>query len=201
MTQPIDAGVAPVQAWPSAEPSGADVLTTQDVQATAEGVDLDDTNSIEFLGERFRLAESIGLMPLLKFAHTAKGGATSDDMEGLDAMYVLIRSCIDRSQTQQVDDDGKPVFDPAGAPVWAGPSQWELFEQHAIATNADGEDLSAVINQAVQVISARPTRRRGDSSPSSPPTSPSSKGSSSSPGTRPVPPGFEDLVPVAELGR
>lgn len=162
-------------------------VTTQEVQAAVEGVGqelLDETNSLEFMGRRFRLAESIGLMPLLKFAHAAKQGLSSDDMEGLSAMYLLIRSCVDRTKPDENT-----------------PSQWDLFEQYAIDVNADGDDLSGMINKAVQVISARPPKRRGDSSPSSTPTSENGKASSSSPGTRRVPPGFEDMTPVADLGR
>lgn len=179
-----------------------DNMTTSDVQAVSEGVALDDSNSVELKGRRFLLAESIGLMPLMKFAMVAKSGAQSDDMEGLAAMYTLLRCCIDRSRVQAVDPEtGDPQFDGDGDPVWEGPSQWELFEDHATETAADGEDLTKVINQAVQVISARPTVRPGDSSESSPPTSPSSKESSSSPVTPRVPPGFEDLTPVSALGR
>jgi hypothetical protein len=178
-----------------------DNMTTQDVQAASEGVVLDDLNSIEFLGKRFRLAESVGLMPLLKFAFTAKQGVGVDDLEGLAAMYTLIRGCIDRSQVQQTDGEGKAVFDEAGAPVWAGPSQWDLFEQHATDTNASGDDLSDLITRAIQVISARPPKSRGDSSPSSRPTSANTKDSSSLPGTRPAPPGFTGLTPVGDLGQ
>lgn len=177
--------------------------TMQEVQTVTEG-DLvwDDSNSIEFMGKRFGLAETIGLMPLLKFAHCAKTGLDSDDMEGLSAMYLLIRSCLDRSQAQAVDPTtGKPQFDESGSPVWAAPSQWNLFEQHAIDMDADGDDLSTMINQAVQVVSARPRKRRGGSSASSPQTSPSSRESSSSPGTRPAPAGFQDMVAVGDLGR
>lgn len=176
-------------------------ITTHEVQAASEGAALDDTNSIEFMGDRFRLSESIGLMALLKFAHSAKQGLTSDDMEGLTAMYLLIRSCLDRSQVQSVDEAGKPVFDEAGNPVWAGPSEWDRFEVHAIETEADGEDLSEFINKAVQQVSARPRKRRGDSSVSSPQTSPSSKESSSSPVTRPTPPGFEGMTDVSTIGQ
>lgn len=188
---------------PTLDPVPADEpVTTGDVQLAAEGVvDMDNTNSIEFLGKRFRLAESIGLMPLLKFAHTAKAGVSSDDMEGLNAMYLLIRSCIDQSQVQARNDDGTPRYADDGTPQWEGPSQWHLFEEHAIDTNADGEDLSELIGKAITVISARPRKRRGASSASSPQTSESSRASSSSPGTRPVPPGFEGMVPVGSLGR
>lgn len=179
-------------------------VTTQEIQAIAEGaVVFDDSNSIEFMGKRFGLAESIGLMPLLKFAHAAKTGLTSDDMEGLSAMYLLIRSCLDRTKARAIDPETyEPMVDPeSGEPVYDGQSQWELFEQHAIDTDADGEDLSLMINQAVQVVSARPRKRRGDSSASSQPTSPSSRASSSSPGTPRVPQGFEGLTNVADLGQ
>jgi len=207
MTQPLaynpsTGAVQPLRAVPP-PPDPDPEPTTHEVQALAEGaVVFDDTNSIEFMGRRFGLAESIGLMPLLKFAHAAKTGLTSDDMEGLSAMYLLIRSCLDRSKAQAVDPQtGEPLTDEAGEPVWDGPSQWEQFELHAIESDADGEDLSAMINQAVQVVSARPRKRRGDSSPSSPQTSPNSRGSSSSPDIRPVPRGFEGLTPVADLGQ
>jgi hypothetical protein len=199
MAQPIERYPAaqPLRAVPDGMPVG-----TQDVQLVAEGVvEYDDTNSLEFMGKRFGLSETIGLMPLLKFAHAAKAGLDSDDMEGLEAMYLLIKACLDRSQTQAVDADGKPVFDASGAPVWDGPSQWDLFEAHAIDVDADGDDLSGFINQAVTVVSARPRKRRGGSSASSPQTSPSSKASSSSPGIRPAPPGFEGLTPVGSLGQ
>jgi hypothetical protein len=175
----------PVPDWGIDMPGPDDrPVTTGDVQADVEGVALDDTNSLEFKGRRFGLSDRIGLMPLLKFAHAAKSGLTSDDMEGLSAMYLLIRSCLDR--TPGPDD---------------GPSQWDMFEQYAIDTDADGEELSGLINRAVQVISSRPPKRPGDSSPSSTPTSESGKGSSSSPGTPRVPEGFEHLTPVADLGR
>jgi hypothetical protein len=182
-------------------PDDDPVPTTGEVQSLTEGAVVDDPDFIEFLGERFRLADSIGLMPLLKFAHAAKTGLTSDDMEGLSAMYLLIRSCLDRSQVQATNPDGTLIFDDAEKPVWAGPSQWDLFEAHAIDVNADGEDLSGLINRAVQVVSARPRKRRGGSSASSPQTLPSSRESSSSPDTRRVPSGFEDMTRVSDLGR
>lgn len=179
--------------------------TTQYVQAATEGVDKQvevvDDNTIDFMGKRFRLAESIALMPLLKFAHSAKQGLNSDDMEGLSAMYLLIRSCLDQTKQQQIGPDGTPLTDEAGQPVWVGASAWELFEQHAIDTLADGEDLSEFIGRAISVVSARPRKRRGGSSPSSSPTSANSRGTSSSPATRPVPAGFEGMAEVSALGR
>lgn len=172
-------------------------VTTQNVQAAVEGVPVPDDDTVELDGARFRLAESIGLMPLLKFAHAAKQGLNSDDMDGLNAMYLLLRSCIAHTPVQAVNEDGFPMVDGAGEPVWL-PTEWDRFEQHALDCDADGEQLTAVIQESIQVISARPPKRRGDSSPSSSPTSESTKASSSSPGTRP---GFEHMTDVATLGR
>jgi hypothetical protein len=174
-------------------------VTTHDVQAAVEGAPVaDDTDSVEFLGKRFRLAETIGLMPLLAFANTSKQGMDSDDLEGMAAMYALIRDTVDQTRVQRRDEDDKLIYDAAGEPEWEGPSDWQRFERHAIDEKADGEELMGFIRDAMGVISARPRRRRGTSSDSSPRTLPSSRASSSSPGT---PPQIDGLVPVSTIGR
>jgi hypothetical protein len=174
-------------------------VTTQDVQASVEGVAvMDDGNSIEFLGKRFRLADNIGLMPLLAFANASKQGMDSDDMDGMAAMYALIRDTVDQTRVQRTDDEDKLVFDSEGSPEWEGPSDWQRFEKHAINEKADGEDLMGFIRDAMGVISARPRKPRGTSSDSSRRTSQSSRESSSSPVTRPE---LEGLTPVADIGR
>lgn len=88
--------------------------TTQDVQAASEGELQDQSGTIEFLGKRFRLAENIGLMPLLMFANSAKSGMDSDDMDGMAAMYALIRDTVDQTRVQETDEDGKLKFDGDG---------------------------------------------------------------------------------------
>lgn len=172
--------------------------TTQRIQAASEGELQNQDGTIEFLGKRFRLAESIGLMPLLMFANSAKSGMDSEDMDGMAAMYALIRDTIDQTRVQETDEEGKLSFDGDGDPVWAGPSDWQRFERHCVEEKADGEDLMGFIKDAMGVISARPRKRRGTSPKSSPRTSVSSKESSSSPGTPPPPDG---LVPISQLGR
>lgn len=174
-------------------------FTTHDIQAQAEGILLDADDRIEFMGERFRLADSVGIMPLMAYANAAKKGVDSDDLEGLAAMYALIRDIVDQTRAQEVDEDGVPQFDSDGDPIWAGPSDWMRFEQHAINTKADGEDLRDFIQAGMEKLAARPRKRRGASQPSSPPTSENSKDGYSSPATgRPAP---EGLVPVSALGR
>jgi hypothetical protein len=183
--------------WPPGDQphAGPDTHT---VQAAAEGVVLDDGDRIEFLGEKFRLADRIGLMPMLAFAMASKRGLDSEDMEGLAAMYALIRDVVDQSRPVETDDDGRPRTDETGAPVYAGPSEWMRFEDHAINEQADGEDLMEFVGRAMEVVSARPRRRRELSSGTSPRTSEKSKDASSSPG---IPAQFQGLTAVADLGR
>lgn len=176
------------------------VDTTQDVQAASEGVVEDDPNLVEFMGKRFRLAETIGLMPLLRFANASKKGMDSDDMEGMVALYTVIRDTIDQRRPPKIDPEtNQQSIDPmTGEPEWDGPSEWMLFEEHAIETKAEGEDLMDFVNRAMAVIAARPRRRREISSGGSPQTSEKSRGGWSSPV---VPPQADGLVRVAELGR
>lgn len=144
-----------------------------ELQALSEGVVVDSAR-LEFLGESFRLGESVGLMPLMKFAHAANSGLDSDDMAGLAAMYAMIRDTVH-------------------------PDDWERFERHAIDQHAEGDELMAFVGKAIEAISARPTRRRSVSSDGAPPTSPSS--TEPSPSQRRVPAGAADLVSVDELLR
>lgn len=176
---------------PAADP------TTQDVQSAAEGVgDIEAPDTIDFLGERFRIADNVSLMPLLAFANASKRGLDTDDMEGLAAMYALIRSVVHRPPL--IGDDGKRQRDDATGHLLRDESEWQRFETLAMDECADGEDIMEAVNQALAVISARPPKRRGTSSATSPRTSERSRASSSSPGTRPGPDG---MTPVAELGR
>lgn len=175
-----------------------------EIQAAAEGAELvDDGRSVEFLGARFRTADKVGLMPLMRFAMTARKGVQSDDLDGLAAMYTLIRDCIDQTRPQKavLDDNGEPVIQD-GEPVTEddGASEWDRFEQHAIDAKAEAEDLFKVVSDVIQALSARPTRRPGDSSAGPQTTLVSSKVISSSTATpRRVPDGFEQMVPVTDL--
>lgn len=113
-------------------------------------------SDIDFAGETFRLADKIGLMPLMRFAHVSRRGVDSNDMEGLAAIYDLLKQCI-------ADDD------------------WGRFEDAAMTSRADGDELLEVVSRAVQAISERPTQEPSDSSDGQPITSGSSTDGSSSP--------------------
>lgn len=159
-----------------------------ELQAAVEGVALPREHTddgvvtvlkVEFLGEEFRIADKVGLMPLMKFAHAASAGLASEDLEGMAAMYAMLRNCIH-------GDD------------------WPRFEQHAMNERADGDDLFPVIARTVELLSARPTPRPSDSSGGPQPTSASSRDTSPSPEPpapspirRPPPPGLVSVDSLA----
>lgn len=137
-------------------PTKARRLTTQDAQARAEGVGpaegeiVGDGRKVEFMGREFRMAASIGLMPLLKFAHASAQGLDSSDMAGLAALYAMIRDCVDESE-------------------------WAAFERHAMDTKAEADDLMSLVQRCIEKITARPTTPPGDSSAGRPKTLVNSK--------------------------
>lgn len=151
-------------------------MTVHELQARAEGVDIvGGAQKVTMLGEDYRIAERVGLMPLMRFAMTAKAGANADDMEGLAAMYTLIRDCID-------------------------PTEWDRFQADAIDKKAEADDLMKVVQDVIQTLSARPTQRPADSSAGPQTTSESSKASSPSmPAGRTAPEGAGELVSITEL--
>jgi hypothetical protein len=194
-----------------------DEPSTQSVQGAIEGAPvLDDTNSIEFLGERFRLAENVGMMPLLRYANASKQGLDSDDLEGMAAMYAMIRGIIHRPLLREPEKiqngEGEWIANPHAGEIQRGEdgrrlcdeTEWNRFVEFAEDMGAEGDELMELVGKAMGVIAARPRQRRAVSSTPSPTTSQSSRGSSSSPA---IPPGRPDLAafaeatPVSSLGR
>lgn len=110
---------------------------------------------LTFEGKTFRLADKVGAMPMMKFAHLAKQGTDANELEGLVAIYDLLRSVI-------------------------ADEEWAAFEEHASFKRANGDDLMDVVQQAIAAIAARPTVRPSDSSVGPTTTSTSSAGDSSS---------------------
>lgn len=62
-----------------------------DGAAIAEGT-VTDNDRVELLGKKFRVAEKIGLMPLLKFASASD--VSTDDPRALSAVYSMLKNCI-----------------------------------------------------------------------------------------------------------
>ena len=149
-----------------ADPQGEEVYSGEDlarrIQAAGEGLDLPTEqvegevivkDSVQLLGEWFKVRDKVPSMALLKFAAAAAGGMKSESMDGLAAMYAMLKGCI-------------------------RPEEWSRFEQHAMDAGADGDDLFPVINQTLELLSARPTKQPGVSSPGRSAISASSTGSS-----------------------
>lgn len=155
-------------------------MRTHDQQAMAEGVVLEEFDTVEFFGEKFRLAPRVGMMPLLAFGNAAKRGLDSDDFEGMAAMYRMIRAVIYRPVL--TDDHGQKRVDENGRAL-RDESEWSRFQEVADDELAEGEDIMGFVNKAMEVMSARPTQRPGISSATSPTTSESSKAVSSLPAT------------------
>lgn len=161
------------------------------IQARSEGVDLITDNTedgkklarrVEFQGKEFRIADKVGLMPLMEFAYHANSGIDTSDMGALAAIYEMLQDCI--SQDQDVNPaTGKPE----------GPTEWDRFRAHAKQVKAGAEELMPVVQQTVELLSARPTSPESDSSSPSRQMSPSLTDTSS--GQR------EGLVPVTDLGK
>lgn len=114
--------------------------------------------TVEFLGETFTVAERIGSLPIMRFAKIAKQGVDANDLEGLSALYDLLRQCI-------TDGD------------------WARFEKHADTQRADGDQLLEVVQAVFTVVAGRPTGRSSDSSGGPRIIEPSSTVGSSSPDT------------------
>lgn len=127
--------------------------------------------TVELRGKRFRVREQgVSLLALMKFATLAKRQAAKreqdptasggDDMEGLAALYALLRSCI---------HDG----------------DWSAFEDHANDVGAGSEDLMHVVKDAVSAAAARPTQPLTGSPGGQSTTAPSSAGGSFAPDSSP----------------
>jgi len=86
----------------------------------------------------FRLADRVGIMPLMQFARVARRGARANDMDAMDAMLSFIEQAIH-------------------------PDDWDEFVDFTNHTRADTEELLSFVREAISVISARPTQPRSSS--------------------------------------
>lgn len=140
-------------------------ITSHELQAKVEGVPVVPDDKVELKGKLFRRADKIGMMPLLRFAHVSAKGIDSSDMEGLAAIYDMVKDAIDAED-------------------------WAEFQQHATDTKAEADDLLGIVKQVIEGLAQGRTGSQSDSSPGRPTTSEKSKASSPRTGsTIPEPPG------------
>lgn len=102
--------------------------------------------------KKFLIAESVGFMPIAKFARFQK--ISVDDPRAMEALYDMLQNVI--------HDDA-----------------WDDFELHASETRANADDLLDVVSAVLEHLSGRPTEQRGGSSPTSRGTSTGSTAKSS----------------------
>jgi hypothetical protein len=135
--------------------------------------------SVDFLGAEFAIADKVGLMPLLRFAHAAKSGLDSADLEGMAAMYDMLRQCI--ADEAVYVRDGRPIDKPAEVDESVTKlGGWAEFEAHATKAKADDEDLMGVVQRVMTLLSERPTSQPSDSSDGPQQIAPTSEADSSS---------------------
>jgi len=113
-----------------------------EIQAMSEGV-AKPGKHFTFMDKEFRLAEKVGLMPLMRFAHMASTGMDTDEdfMTAMASIYEMIKDVIHEDE-------------------------WPSFQQHAIDTKAGETELLSVVSQAVEIMTSRPTEPGSDSSQS-----------------------------------
>lgn len=103
-----------------------------------EDVDLDE-NEVLFFGEKLRMADKIGRMPVLRYAKLASRGVDSSSPEGLVVMYDLLKACIHSED-------------------------WDRFNDLADENAADDIRLWELLGDITAKHTARPTLRSSDSS-------------------------------------
>jgi hypothetical protein len=186
---------------------GEQPTTTHDVQMLQQGVDPpivgeDGAQYVEFEGKQFRIAGSVGLMPLLKFSHFATKGIDSGDPQGLAAIYSMLRDCIVEREPKvpHLSEDRNEEQERAWKRWQDSLEEWQRFEEHAIEVKAEGDDLMPVVSRTIEVLSARPRTRPGSSSAGPRNTSTGSKDSSGN-GRGPDADELAGLISVTELAR
>jgi len=146
----------------------------------AEGT-VTNSGKVELLGQWFRVSEKIGLMPLLKFASASD--MNTEDPRALSAMYSMLKDCI----WEGTPGCGKCEFckgteeDAADETMCKSydKGDWAAFEQHAIESKAEADDLLDVITGVLEITSGRPQKQPSGSSPGRRTTRRVSTGSSS----------------------
>lgn len=157
-----------------------------EVEVAGKAVTSDRT--IEFMGRTFRVADKVGLMPLLKFS--AYTDVAVSDPRALGALYAMLRDCIHQGNpgcgecgfcapercggcpnclmvAGGESEEGLPCTvnraDPAGCRDF-DPGDWRAFEEHAMETKAEAGELMDVVTRVIEIVAGRPTRPPSPSS-------------------------------------
>lgn len=126
--------------------------------------------TVEFRGEPYRVAEKIGLAPLIRFGKLAKSGGDSGDMESLAVMYDVLDQCFASKCDACGSWDQAALFtrDQAAAccdkrsPATV---EFDRFMDNATAGRWDHEEILEVVGKVMEALSERTPTPRSVSSP------------------------------------
>ncbi len=143
-----------------------ELAVVQSQAARAEGAKVSegvvtDSDKVELLGKHFRIAEKIGLMPLLKFASASD--MSTEDPRALSAVYSMLKDCIFEGTPGCGECEHCKAGNETSCKSY-DKGDWGAFENHAMDTKADADQLLSVITQVMEVISGRPTNQPAGSS-------------------------------------
>lgn len=126
--------------------------------------------TVEYRGETYRVAEKIGLAPLIRFAKLAKSGADSGDMGSLAVMYDVLDQCFaskceacgswDQEALLTRDLDKACCEKRAPSTV-----EFDRFMDNATVGRWDHEEILEVVGKVMEVLSDHSPTQRSDSSP------------------------------------
>jgi hypothetical protein len=154
------------------------IETVAEVQAAVQGVP--SGNTIEWMGETYKVADKVGHAAYLRFGWLASHGADLENMEALAASWDMLRDVfVIRHACGKCDACQAKETCPR-----EDLGDWPRFQDDAYRNKADTEEIMEAITSAMEIITARPTRRPSDSSAGPSTTSTNSTGSSSSPASR-----------------
>ena len=140
-----------------------------ELQGVVNGIDTTE-QLVTFKGEKFRIAEKVGLMPLMKFAHASSQDMSTADMEALSAIYSMLEDCIYAGEEACGKCAACKKDNPTDCKQYDA-GDWRKFVTHAIKTKADADELLPVVRQVIELIAARPTQEQSGSSNGSAPIS------------------------------
>lgn len=112
----------------------------------------DGSKYAEYDKVEYKLADEIGVVPLMRWA--AAADLSTDDTGAMGAMWAILQDLID----------------PQDFPGWV---------KHASKNKADAEEVLDFVNVCMEAITGNPTERPASSSDTGPSTSPASTGTSS----------------------
>jgi hypothetical protein len=125
--------------------------------------------TVEFRGETYRIADKIGLAPLMRFGKLARSGADSADMAALAVMYDVIDQCFASTCDACGSWDQEALFTRDETKACCekrtpATVEFDRFMDTATEQRWDHEEILEVVGKVMEALSERPTGRRPASS-------------------------------------